>query len=311
MNVLVTGADGFVGSWLLPRLREEGHATIAAVRPGCGDRLGAQGIPVVPLEVTEGDSVARALEGDIGAVVHLAAVASGADAAKDPGYAWLVNAVGTARLAEALARKRAQTRTDPVFLLVSTGEVYGHGPETPRTETDPTHPLSPYAASKLGGEIAALEVHRRTRLRVVVARAFPHSGRGQDQRFVIPALARRLVLAKRVGAPAVEVGNLDVVRDFMHVSDVVDAYARLLTRGEAGTVYNVATGQGVRLSDVFRQLGEIIGHAAVPEVSSTLVRPVDLNYLVGDGARLRRATGWSPRVSLRDMLAEVAHAQAD
>ena len=311
MNVLVTGADGFVGSWLLPRLREEGHATIAALRPGCGDRLEAQGIAVVPLEVTEGDSVARALEGDIDAVVHLAAVASGADAAKDPGYAWLVNAVGTARLAEALARKRAQTGTDPVFLLVSTGEVYGHGPETPRTETDPTYPLSPYAASKLGGEIAVLEVHRRTRLRVVVARAFPHSGRGQDQRFVIPALARRLMLAKRVGAPAVEVGNLDVVRDFMHVSDVVDAYARLLTRGEAGTVYNVATGQGVRLSDAYRQLGEIIGHAAVPEVSSTLVRPVDLNYLVGDGARLRRATGWSPRVSLRAMLAEVAHAQAD
>lgn len=311
MKVLVTGADGFVGSWLLPRLRKEGHAIVAAVRPGCGARLEAEGVPVVSLELTEGESVGAALEGDPDAVVHLAAVASGADAAKDPGYAWAVNAVGTARLAEGLAWRRAQTRKDPLFLLASTGEVYGIGPETPRTETDPTHPVSAYAASKLGAEIAALEVHRRTGLRVVVARAFPHSGRGQDERFVIPALARRLLLAKRVGAPVVEVGNLEVVREFMHVSDVADGYARLLAKGEAGSVYNLASGQGVRLSDVFRQLGDIIGHAAVPEVSSALVRPVDLTYLVGDGARLRRATGWSPRIALRDMLAEVVDAQAN
>jgi GDP-4-dehydro-6-deoxy-D-mannose reductase len=178
-------------------------------------------------------------------------------------------------------------------------------------EADPTQPVSVYAASKLAAEIAALEVHRRTGLRVIVARAFAHTGRGQNERFVVPALARRLLIAKRAHAPAIKVGNLDPVREFMHVSDVVDAYCRLLSGGRSGEVYNVASGGGIALNALLERLMEVVGYRVIPEADPGLVRPADIPYLVGDAAKLRAATGWSPRVPLEDVLAEVVDAQAN
>lgn len=314
MKVLVTGADGFVGSWLIPRLRREGHEVVAALRPATASpgALGPEpGVATLALELGDPNSIRAAVAGAPDAVIHLAAVASGTDARRDPASAWQVNAVGTAGLAEELGRVVSVGRGNPLLVVASTAEVYGLGPSTPRVETDPTRPVSAYAASKLGAEIAALEVHRRTGLRVIVARAFAHTGRGQNERFVIPALARRLLIAQRARAPAIKVGNLDPVREFMHVSDVVDAYCRLLSGGRSGEVYNVASGGGIPLSDLLERLMDIVGYRVMAEADPELVRPADIPYLVGDAAKLRAATGWSPGVPLEDALAEVVDAQAN
>lgn len=287
---------------------------MAAARPGTpgAGRLAAdRSIQTVPLELLDRESVRAAVGTEPDAVVHLAAVASGTDARRDPVAAWEVNAVGTARLAEELGRVASETSRSPLLIVASTAEVYGPGPATPRVETDPTRPVSAYASSKLAGEIAALEVHRRTGLRVVITRAFAHTGRGQDERFVVPALTRRLLIAKRVGAPAIKVGNLDPVREFMHVSDVVDAYCRLLSGGRSGEVYNVASGRGLPLGELLERLMGIVGYWVVTEADPELVRPADIAYLVGDAAKLHAATGWSPRVPLDDVLAEVVDAQAN
>ncbi len=314
MKVLVTGAEGFAGSWLLPRLRREGHTVIAAARlgaPGTARLVADRTLRTLPLELGDPASVRAVVATEPEAVIHLAAVASGLDARRDAVAAWEVNAVGTARLAEELGRVVMDRWGDPLLLVVSTAEVYGSGPATPRVESDPVRPVSAYAASKLAGEIAALEVHRRTGLRVVVARAFAHTGRGQDERFVVPALTRRLLIAKRVKAPAIKVGNLDPVREFMHVSDIVDAYCRLLTGGQSGEVYNVASGHGVALAQLLEQLMDLVGYRVVTEADPELVRPADIPYLVGNASKLRAATGWSPRAALDDVLAEVVDAQAN
>ncbi len=316
MRVLVTGADGFVGSWLVPRLQQAGHEVVAGVRPS--QPLFAAGtpppwsgdVPVVPLELLDGASVEAVLSRGFDAVAHLAAVSSGSDAGRNPSEAWDINAGGTARLAEGLARQRLAGGGEPALLVASTAEVYGAGPEDPRVESDPTEPCSPYAASKLAGETAALEAHRRTGLRVIVTRAFAHTGKGQDTRFVVPAFARRLLEAKRNGAKSVKVGNLTPVREFMHVSDVVNAYAAILEQGGPGEIYNVASGRAVKLSDIFGMLAEIVGHPAEPETDPELVRPADIQYLVGNGAKLKKATGWEPQRSLEETLAEVVDAQA-
>lgn len=314
MRILVTGADGFVGSWLVPRLREAGHVVVAGVRPGLAvpeGWSGDAGISVTRVEVTEAESVRGLVALAPDGVVHLAAVASGGDARRDPGAAWQVNALGTALLASALGQLVAEGRGDPLLLLASTAEVYGRGPGTPRREADATAPVSSYAASKLAAEIAALEVHRRTGLRVVITRAFAHTGRGQDARFVVPALARRLLVARRATAPVIKVGNLEPVREFMHVGDVVEAYCRLLERGTPGEVYNVASGEGISLSELLERLMEIVGHRVIPEADPGLVRPADIPYLVGDATKLRASTGWAPRVGLEELLREVVDAQAD
>jgi GDP-4-dehydro-6-deoxy-D-mannose reductase len=303
VKVLVTGAEGFVGRRLVSRLVRDGHAVVASVRPGSDTGQFDQSVLVRPLELRDDSAVrgAAALKPD--AVVHLAAIASGGDARRDPGQAWEVNAAGTARLAEALAP------AGPRFLLVSTAEVYGAGSPVPRTEGDRVEPCTPYGASKLGAEAAAGEVWRRAGLPVLIARAFPHTGAGQDRRYVVPAFAARLLDARRASARSVAVGNLSPVREFMHVDDVVDAYVRLLRDGTPGEIYNVASGRGISLRELFSLLSDLVQYHPVPEVDESLVRASDIPYLVGSAAKISAETGWAPRISLEETLAEVVHAQ--
>jgi GDP-4-dehydro-6-deoxy-D-mannose reductase len=314
VNVLVTGANGFVGSYLVPHLVAEGHAVIAAVHTTPEESspdpsMLASADEVIELDLAVADSVQRLPLDELDAVVHLAAMASVGDSLANPGLAWTINAAGTARLAELAAAGAGRRRV--VFLLVSSGEVYGPaGDQRPLVETSPVSPGSPYAASKLGAEIAVLEIGRRTALHVVVARPFGHTGPRQAQRYVVPAFARRVQIAKKVGAPVVTVGNLDPVREFMHVRDVVDAYTRLLQFGKDGEIYNIASGHAVSLREVFLEIADISGHAVIPEVDTALVRAVDVPYLVGDARKLTEATGWRANIPLSDTLREVVNAQA-
>lgn len=317
MKVLVTGADGFVGRHLVRHLLQSGDEVAAGCRPGGpavdwvqGVRAGT-GPTVLPLEITQDASIRDALAWDPEAVVHLAAVASVRQARQDPGLAWEINAAGTSRLAAAAASAREAGRADPLVLLVSTGEVYGAGPPRARVETDPLCPISPYAASKVGAEAGALEAWRRTGLRVVVARPFPHTGPGQSPEYVLPAFVERLRAARVSGAASVPTGNLSPVRDLLDVRDVVRAYRLLLERGQAGEAYNVARGEGVSLAEVFARLAGLLGTTARPAPDPALVRANDIPHLVGDSTKLRRATAWAPTLSFDQTLQELVDAQAD
>ncbi|HEV8197203.1 MAG TPA: NAD-dependent epimerase/dehydratase family protein [Gemmatimonadales bacterium] len=309
MKVLVTGADGFVGGWLLRELLGRGH-TVSGV---C--RTGGQPSPVLrpddrgriewrSMELGDTASVVSAMAGRWDAVVHLAAVSSGAEARQDPGHAWEVNAAGTARVVEALG-------SGTCFLLVSTGEVYGMGTGGAHGELDPVEPVSPYAASKAAAELAALEAARRRHLKVIVARAFPHTGPGQDSRFVIPALAARVTAAKRAGRNTIPAGNLDPVRDLLDVRDVAAAYVALLERGAEGGIYNIASGTGLRLREVLDRLQRLAGWQVSTELDSSLGRTSDIMHLVGDASMLRSATGWAPQYSLDRTLQDLLDAQTD
>lgn len=314
MRVLVTGADGFVGRHVVQRLVESGHDVSAGCRPGgepaerwLGQRT-REAVTLVPLEVTDSASVSAALSRPFEAIVHLAAVASGSEARQDPGRAWVVNAAGTARLVDAAVALRASTGVDPLLLVVSSAEVYGDGPLVPRVETDPLLPQSPYAASKLGAEVAALEAWRRVALRVVIARPFPHTGPGQLPVYVVPAFLQRIRAAQAAGAAEVRTGNLDPVRDLLDVRDVAAAYVALLTQGSPGEAYNVARGEGVTLRQLFNRLADMACAKVAPVPDPSLMRPGDIWYLVGDAGKLRRATGWSPRLTLEQTLREMVDA---
>jgi GDP-4-dehydro-6-deoxy-D-mannose reductase len=311
--VLVTGADGFVGRHLVRRLLREGHEVGAAVRPGAArvEEWSRSGVDAAPLELTDGSSVRAALGFGPDAVVHLAAVASNRDAWSDPGRAWEVNAAGTARLAEELARRKESGAGEAALLVISSGEVYGAGGPDLRRETDLPLPESPYAASKVGAEIAALEVWRRSGLRVIIARPFTHTGPGQPSRYALPAFAERLRAAKAAGRRQVPTGNLEPVRDLLDVRDVVEAYVALLARGQGGEIYNISRGEGEALWQLFRRLAQLVGVTAEPIVDPSLARARDLAHLVGDSTKLRRATGWSPVITLDATLRGLLDAETD
>ncbi len=317
MNVLVTGADGFVGSWLTRRLLDEGHAVTGTYRPEDDHRAERYDPALLdrlswrPLELSDAASVRDVSEAPWDAVAHLAAVSWVSLADRDPGRAWNENAGGTARLLRALGDMRRAGGADPLVLIVSSLEVYGLGGPALRRETDPPAPISAYAASKVGAEVVAAQEARRAGLRLIVVRPSPHSGRGQGEMGFIPRYASRVLVARKVRAPAIPTGLLDGVRDFLHVADVVDAYTRLLVGGQAGETYNVSSGEAVVLKDVVLRLCVLAGWQPILEVDSADVRPDTVPHLVGDGSKLRAATGWRPRHSLDDVLRDVLDAQAN
>jgi GDP-4-dehydro-6-deoxy-D-mannose reductase len=313
MMVLVTGADGFVGRHLVRELLKEGHEVVAACQSADRGRWqeGGSGTRLYPvhLEITDAGLIKSALDHLPDGVVHLAAVASVREAQQDPGTAWMVNAAGTARLAAAVAALRESGRADPVLLLASTAEVYGAGGSVARLETDALLPQSPYAASKVGAEVAVLEAWRRAGVRSVIARAFPHTGPGQTTRYVVPAFVERLRAAKVSGDRMVPTGNLTPVRDLLDVRDVVAAYRMLLVQGAPGEAYNVARGEGVALSEIFQRLAAMLGVQAEPKPDPALHRAADIPHLVGDSTKLRRATGWAPNFSLEQTLRGLVDAE--
>lgn len=312
-RLLVTGADGFVGRWLVRAARAAGTPVVAAILPGAtvpaewqSSARDTAPVDVVPADLLDDDAVQRLADRRPDAVVHLAAIASGAEARKNPDAALAVNATATTLLAALLA-----TTSRPRFLFVSTGEVYGAGHTAPITESAPTDPGSPYAVSKAGAEAALHSIWQRTGLPVVVARAFPHTGPGQSVTYVLPALAARLRDAKATGAHTITAGNLGAIRDFLDVRDVVRAYLLLLEKGVPGEAYNVASGIGHRLSDCFGMLARLIDVDARVEQDASLLRPGDIPVLIGDSGKLRAATGWTPEISFERTLQDLVNAQAD
>lgn len=312
-RLLVTGADGFVGRWLVRAALAEGLEVVAAIGPGGKppsewlDKPDADRVEWFELDITSADGLQRVADCRADAVVHLAAVASGAAARRDPALASRVNTDAAVSLTRALVQGGNPVR----LLFVSTGEVYGAGHGEPIAEDAAVAPVSPYAGSKADAERGIAEVVSGSQVELVIARPFPHTGPGQSTDFVVPAFAARIRQAAQDGSGEIAVGNLDVTRDFLDVRDVVRAYLLLLRHGAGGEVYNVASGVGQRLDQVLALLTRLVGTQVRPVVDPELVRPADIPVLVGDATKLRRVTGWSPSINLEQTFRDLLDAQAD
>ena len=306
MRVLVTGAAGFVGSWLVPALVAEGHAVVAAGQEGHAPPADPAGAEWVGMDVTSAASVAATVDRAApDAVFHLAGQASVGDSFRDPLGTWDVNATGTLRIAHALPKGAR-------LLLVGSAEAYGSVPEAeqPIREERPLRPCNPYAASKAAAEMAALQAGESGGIEVVVARSFNHTGPGQDPRFALASFARQLARIRAGGAePVLHVGNLSARRDLLDVRDVVRAYLRLMQAGAPGTVYNVCSGSARSMREAVDELVDLSGTRARVEVDPERVRPVDVPLLLGDNARLR-GLGWEPSIPFRQTLADLLEWQA-
>ncbi|MBA2565253.1 MAG: GDP-mannose 4,6-dehydratase, partial [Gemmatimonadetes bacterium] len=234
-------------------------------------------------------------------VVHLAARSSVAASHAEPLETYRANVAGTLAVLEA-AR---EARFEGPLLLVGSGEVYGRCGSGPSREDAPLAPLSAYAGTKAAQEMIGGQYARTYGLRVVLTRSFAHTGPRQDGRFVFPSLARQLARIERTGGDGVlRVGNLQPVRDYLDVRDVVRAYALLLERGTAGAVLNVCSGRGFRLSDLVYELVEIAAVRVTIEEDPARLRGVDLERLVGDPARLT-SLGWLPGITHHQMLSDL------
>lgn len=291
--VLVTGADGFTGRHLCSALAAAGHEVHGLVRsPTASAVAGTVALHVADL--LDAGAVARVVAAVRPArVAHLAAIAFVAHGDVESMYR--VNLLGTRNLLKALA---AAAAPPAAVLVASSANVYGNAKGGVIDETWPPAPVNDYAVSKLAMEsMAGLW---RAHLPLTLVRPFNYIGRGQSPDFVVAKIADHV----RRRVPVLELGNLDVERDFSDVRMVVDAYQRLLAlpAPPVGPL-NVCSGTGTTLREVIAHLSEIGGYLPEVRVSPAFVRSNEIRHLVGSPYRLERMIGPLLRVPLRDTLA--------
>ena len=290
MRAAITGGAGFVGRHLAEHLETAGDNVVA---------LGPE------VDVTDPDAILTAIEAARpDAVYHLAGVSHVGDSWDAPARVFRVNAEGTLNTLRACAAASVDR-----VLVVGSADEYGIVTEAdlPLTESAPLRPVTPYAASKVAAEFLTLQAFLGDGLGAIAVRAFNHTGPGQSDRFVVPAIASRIAAAEKTGDRRLPLGSLDAVRDFTDVRDVVRAYRLLVERGQPGEVYNVCSGRGVSVGEMVATMVAATGAQLEVVIDPGLVRPIEIPRLVGDAGRLRDATGWEPQIpldqTLRDVLA--------
>ena len=178
---------------------------------------------------------------------------------------------------------------------------YGNPPPEliPVNESCPLRPNNPYAASKAAVDLLGIEQHLAHGTDVISVRPFNHAGPRQSARYVLAGLASQVAQVEAGRSGRVEVGNLDVIRDFTDVRDVVRAYRLLAQGGQPGEVYNLGSGSGTRIADALEYLRSLAKVPIEVHVDQGRVRPVDQPMLVADASKLRAAVGWEVRYSIR------------
>jgi GDP-4-dehydro-6-deoxy-D-mannose reductase len=306
---LVTGACGFVGRHLVSELVSAGCTVCATdILEEAPEVL--SGVRYRPCDLLDQGRVEALLdEWRPEAVYHLAARSSAAQSFEDPAGTLETNLFGTLNILEAV-RWIVERSPDRRFRILTVGssEEYGRRSpdEMPLTEDSRIEPVSPYAVSKAAQGMLVLQYRRSYGIDCVITRSFSHTGPGQSERFVLPAFSRQCAeIAAGLKDPVLRVGNLEVVRDFLDVRDVVRAYRLLMEKGRSGTIYNVCSGHGLALDEALRKLTESVPGSVSVETDPGLLRPVDVPVMIGDSSRLKRDTGWEPEIGVDRMLADL------
>lgn len=306
IKVLILGAGGFVGTAFRQALQRNfgSRATVLATsRRPSGDTK--------PLDIGDTEGVLDM----IGAfepthIVNLAGIASPMVARQNPDLAREIHALAPQRM----ARRLATMHPDCWLLHISTGMVYGRSALSgdPINEDANLDPLDVYGASKAEGD-RALVAMAQEGLKAMVLRPFNHTGPSQTADYVIPAFAAQIAAIEAgMQQPVIHVGNLDTVRDFLHVDDVAQAYCGLIAQSgqiTSGTVFNLASGHGLRIKNALDYFTERCRKPVTVVPDPARQRASDLPVIIGDASRLRARIGWAPRYGVSDMLDDVLTAQ--
>lgn len=287
-KALITGIKGFTGHYMAAELSAAGYEVF-----GLGSHSSEQNERYIAADLTNPAEVKAAvahISPDV--VVHLAAIAFVGHA--NPNAFYEVNLAGTRNLLQALAENEKKPEA---VLLASSANVYGNNASGKLDESTPANPANDYAVSKLAMEYMARLF--QSQLPLIIARPFNYTGPGQADNFLIPKIVKHFRERKAV----IELGNIDVWRDFSDVRYLVKSYAALLNSAACGEVVNVASGVMHSLREVIALCEELTGHTIQIEVNPAFVRANEIKELCGDVTLLNRLTaGQLQPIPLRDTL---------
>lgn len=293
-KVLITGVNGFTGRYLAFEMSQAGYEVHGLIHKSIADFIpGVSKLHVADLSDMAGLSkIVKDIQPE--KVVHLAAISFVAHGDTDAIYQ--TNVLGSRNLLEALVQQKNSIEN---IMLASSANVYGNAMEGILDECTPASPSNDYAISKLTMEYVARLYAERLPLTIV--RPFNYTGVGQSKNFLIP----KIVSHVRRGASLINLGNLEIARDFSDVRTVVKCYLRLLqadTTAVVGKTFNVCSGCAWTLNQILDMVREISGHTFEVQVNPEFVRHNEIKLLIGSNAKLSLAIGELPAIRLEDTL---------
>ncbi len=307
-TILITGGTGFAGSHLVEALLQKHpqhtiHVTSSSNKPGfVGDLLPSENIHHLDLtDAAATTALLRTLQPTT--IYHLAAYAVVGASFEQAQQVLDINSRLQLSVLEGVKTACPTARV----LVIGSGmeyDVFEANADKPLTETHPLGPVSPYAVSKVTQDLLSLSYHYSYQLNVVRARPFNHIGERQTPDFAIPSFAKQIVAIERGQQTEIKVGNLEAIRDFLDVKDVVQAYIVLMEHGQSGQVYNIGSGHGYKMLDVLTWLCQ---QATVPvkvTADPNKFRPLDVPYIVADITKLK-TLGWQPHIELGSTLERI------
>lgn len=301
-KLLLTGANGFVGSILLEHLLNAGYQVTCTTTSS--EKPKSEDYESINLDIRDGQAVENVVKKVKPThLIHLAAISNVATSFSNPYLTWETNVLGTINVLEAIKSQAP----DCFPLFVSSSEVYGAAFKSgiPLDEESKCLPLNPYAASKLATE-AAIGQYFATSLRGVIARPFNHIGPGQSPDFVTASFAKQIAMIEQGRQePIIHVGNLEANRDFLDVHDVCRAYLRLLEHDENAlphSNYNICSGRAYKIKSLLEIMLSKSDTAIEVKLDQARLRPSDIPFAVGCNKRITTDIDWRPERSIEDAL---------
>lgn len=305
-KVLITGASGFVGSWLAEHLLSLSNSEVYGTYHSEDSKEKSpvkDKITFLHADLSQKEAVEKVV-GEVkpDEVYHLAALASVGASFKDPVATFHNNIDVEIFLLESL---RNNNLTSTRVLIVGSSEVYGYvRPEDlPIDEGTPLRPANPYAVTKIAQDFLGLQYNISYKMPLIRARPFNHIGPRQGLGFVVADFAKQIVDIEKGKQPGViKVGNLEAKRDFTDVRDMVKAYSLILEKGIPGDVYNIGSGKAVKIAEILDTLISLSNTKIEKEVDPTKLRPSDVPEIVCNSTKIRNITSWEPTIPLETTL---------
>lgn len=315
-KILITGISGFVGYHFLNYLiQNDSNVCVCGIDINLPvydctrykEQIGLSVICINMLDLEELDRIIEEFKPEY--ILHLASYSSVAYSWSNPVESFINNTQIYLNLIHSVLNKCPNCK----ILSVGSSEEYGIvDPENiPLKEAEKLNPISPYAVARVSQEMLSKVFVQSYGLNIVMTRSFNHIGPYQDSRFVIAGFINKILEIKQAGETAgvIKTGDLSIVRDFVDVRDVADAYYRLLMFGKRGEIYNVCSGKGTSLKTMVELIANTINIDIKTKTDKSLLRPNDNPIIIGDASKIENELGWTKAILLEQTIVDMIKSQ--
>lgn len=307
LKVLITGVEGFAGSHLAQWVLDQQAVVHGTVYPSASQRNieGLKNLHVHPLDILDQDRLSSLVKQvKPGYIFHLAGQSNVAASTRLADQTLRTNVMGNFNIIEAV-RKNARK---PRLLIVGSANEYGKvaSKDLPITEQYPLNPDNPYAVSKVCQELMGRYYATHDDLDIVTVRPFNHIGPRQALGFVCSDFAHQLVqIERKEKPPLMEVGNLNVYRDFTDVRDMVRGYWLALAKGKKGGLYNLCSGRYYSIKSLLNSMIAMTGCKVEIKIKAGMIRSNENRYFYGDCSKFQKITKWKTQIPMEETLRDI------